>query len=290
MNEEIVENQEENENQDISVSIFSNEEIKFFNKMSLHDRTQLLFSILYLASRPVSEEDLKPLTDFQKAKNEINLTQLVKELNSELDSRSSPYTITWNKEQKLLSLTLKPQFIKDLSFSDYFFKIENISRDKYKVLSFITFKIYMEHSHCTVDELLKMKNTFSMDELKLAKILFDLEQENLIYQVKKGSSNDIFLTNQFFEIMGLPRDKFQLGPILRNELIKVIEGDSSEDIEENLNDESEDIVEPEDGTIHTESNEQIVESTDNEEQKSDTEISDEESTISDLLKELEGNK
>ena len=192
--------------------------------MSLHDRSQLVFSILYVGSRQITEDDLQPILAHQE-KNPVTLSQLVSEVNNELNSRNSPYVVAWHKEQKYLEIVLKQEHINELSFSEYFFKIENLSRDKYKILSYITFKLYLEHSHCSVEDLLAMKNSFGFDELKLAKILYDLEMENLIYQVKRGSMNDIHLTNQFFEVMNLPMDRFQLGPVLRNELIKVLQGD-----------------------------------------------------------------
>lgn len=201
--------------------------------MSLHDRSQLLFSIVYLASRQVTEQDVQPLIQYQ-GKNPVTLETLIKELNNELHSRNSPYLIHWHKEQKYMEIMLKQEIVQELSFSEYFFKIEDLSRDKYKILSYITFKLYLEHSHCTVEDLLSMKNSFGFDELKLAKIIYDLELENLIYQVKRGSANDIHLTNQFFEIMNLPMDRFQLGPVLRNELIKVLQGDSLDEYEEDI--------------------------------------------------------
>lgn len=241
-------------------------------KLSLHDRSQLLFSILYLSSRQITEDDLSPLIQYQ-AKNPVTLEKLVHELNTELNSRAAPYFVSWHKEQYYMELSLKPDNTKELSFSEHFYKIENLSRDKYKILSYITFKLYLEHSRCTVEDLLAMEKTWGVDELKLAKILYDLEQENLIYQIKRGSLNEINLTNQFFEIMSLPSSTFQLGPVLRNELIKVLQGDSLEEEEE------EDIIEDE-------------EEIDSEEQESSTESEEqaeksEDDSINDLLKSLD---
>jgi hypothetical protein len=253
-------------------SVFSAKEISYLKKLSLHERAQLLFSIVYLASRQVSEEDIQPLFQHQ-TKNPVSLESLVNELRTELNSRNAPYTINWNKEQKYVEIQIKQEIINEISFSDYFFKIENLPREKHKILSFITFKLYLEHSHCSVDDLLLMKNTFGFDELKLAKILYDLEQENLIYQIKRGSASDIHLTNQFFDVMGLPMDRFQLGPVLRNELIKVLQGDSLVEDEEEIIEELEEEIE-EENTSDSESSEQEPEGPGD--------------TINDLLKSLDG--
>ena len=266
-----------------SNSIFSTEELTYLKKLSLHDRSQLLFSILYLGSRQVTEDDVQPLLENQ-GKNPVNLETLVKEVNTELNSRAAPYVVSWHKEQKYMELVLKQEVTNELSFSEHFFKIENLSRDKYKVLSFITFKLYLEHSHCSVEDLLTMEKTWGFDELKLAKILYDLEQENLIYQVKRGSANDIQLTNQFFEVMSLPMDRFQLGPILRNELIKVLQGDSLEDEDEADIIEDESDIEQETQTSEEEESDATTE--ENEKETTSTEKS-EDDEINDLLKSLD---
>lgn len=247
-------------------------------KLSLHDRSQLLFSIIYLSSRQVSEADIQPLIVHQ-AKNPVTLETLVNEINNELNSRAAPYYINWEKKLNYFEVVLKPELTNEIAFSDYFYKIEDLSRDKYKILSYITFKLHLEHTHCSVDDLLSMKKNFGFDELKLAKILYDLERENLIYQVKRGSANDIHLTNQFFEVMNLPMDRFQLGPILRNELIKVLQGDSfseedeEEYIEEELEEEPQTDEEPAEESTETEETEKT-----------------EDETINDLLKSLDEGK
>ena len=233
-----------------------------------------MFSIVYLSSRQVSEADVQPLITHQ-AKNPVTLETLVAEVNNELNSRAAPYYINWETKQNYLEVVLKSELTNELAFSDYFFKIEDLSRDKYKILSFITFKLHLEHTHCSVEDLLTMKKSFGFDELKLAKILYDLERENLIYQVKRGSANDIHLTNQFFEVMNLPMDRFQLGPILRNELIKVLQGDSFEEYEEEG-----DIIEDE--SEEPEPEEVVEESSEVEEQEKS-----EDATIDDLLKSLD---
>ena len=237
----------------------------------MHDRSQLLFSIVYLASRQVTEDDIQPLI-LNQAKNPVTLAKLVEELNSELSSRNAPYSIIWNKEFKYLEISLKNEFSNELGFSEYFFKIENLTRDKYKILSYITFKLYLEHIHCSVEDLLAMEKSFGFDELKLAKILYDLELENLIYLTKRGTSSDINLTNQFFEVMNLPMDRFQLGPVLRNELIKVLQGDSFAD-----EDEEDDIIDEE--FEESEEGEPELESLDQRENP--------DAEINDLLKSLE---
>lgn len=275
--DQVIDSQEEQEQPqpEPDDSIFSEAELNYLKKLSLHDRSQLLFSMLYLSSRQVSEDDIQPILQYQ-AKNPVSLDTLVKELNNELKSREAPYFINWHKQERYLEITLKQELTDELAFSEYFFKIENISRDKYKILSFITFKLHLEHTHCSVEDLLAMKKTFGFDELKLAKILYDLEQENLIYQVKRGSANDIHLTNQFYEVMNLPMDRFQLGPILRNELIKVLQGDSFSADDEG------DIIEEE---FEEEPEEEVVE--EDEVQSEEPEEKSEETSINDLLKSLD---
>lgn len=203
----------------------------------MYDRTQLLFGILYLANRAVLVEDLNPLIEYPQLDNDNRLTieDIFNELNKELDSRSAPYTIVWRFNKENLELVLKQEFISKLSFSDYFFKLENIPREKLKIISFITFKNFLEHSACYAQDILASKN-LDFDEIKLSNILFELEQKDgLVFQDKNKQTGriELQLTNQFFDMMNLPKDKFQLGPILRNHLIQVIDGDISSIHEEN---------------------------------------------------------
>jgi hypothetical protein len=210
------------------------DEIEFLRKMKLHDRTQLLFGILYLGNRPLPVDDLQPLITYQKAKEHkrISLETLVEELNGELKSRSAPYSVQWRYNKESLELTLNQEYVKDLSFSEHFFKQENIPREKLKIISFITFKNYFEHSPCYSHDLL-LNKTFNCDEIKLANILYELEQKDgLIYQNKSSNGKvELKLTNQFFDMMHLPKDILQLGPILRNQLLRVIDGENTDSLD-----------------------------------------------------------
>lgn len=221
--DEYEDDEEQASNEDGDSSGLSDEEKTYLQKMNFHERTQLLFGILYLGNRIIPVSDLENLIEFKPENEEVTIEKLVSELNGELAARNAPYEVIWRFEKENLELVLKQEYIDKLAFSDYFFKHEAISREKLKIISYITFKNFLEHSPCYAQDFLANK---TFDEIKLANILYELEQKDgLIYQVKRGEKVELQLTNQFFDMMNLPKDKFQLGPILRNQLIQVIDGD-----------------------------------------------------------------
>jgi chromosome segregation and condensation protein ScpB len=200
--------------------------------MKRSEKAQLLFSILYLAAKPVKLSNLLPIFNIQSPIEIVLAQNLIQKLNEDLESRSAPYEVIWSGigsiENSILELILKPEYRSQLTFSNYFVKQEKLSRDKIKILSYIAYQNHLKHESISLEGLIDILENSGFEKYNISKLLTELEKDGLLFKKRgKGSSNTtkIALSMRFFDLMGLPKDKISLGPALREELLKVLEGE-----------------------------------------------------------------
>lgn len=200
------------------------------NSMSPTQRAELLFCILYVAGGPVKIKGLMPIFDIQSMLEIVQVQVLVQTLNEDLENRSAPYFVSWegvgNAEFSTLDLRLKSEMIDQLTFSDYFIKQKKLKPEELKLLAFIAYRNHLARIPVSTDELIELLIKFGFERDKATKILFDLQENGLIYYKKERGTDiaKIKLSGDFFDIMGLPKEEFALGSAIKSEMMKLIEG------------------------------------------------------------------
>lgn len=203
-------------------------------KMDTNEKQYLLFSLLYLASRPVFFDEILPIIPFSSTEEfDQFVIPIINRMNQELNSRSAPYYIHVNKDKHVLSIELKKEILKKIEFSDLLFEKSKykISREKMKILSFVSYKTIIRHTLASLDDLM---SKFGVSGINLTN---ELEKDGFIYQKRieledKGKLVTYELTNKFFEIMNFPKEQLELSGYLRDFFTNYLTEEEDDDDEE----------------------------------------------------------
>ena len=184
-------------------------------QMDQSEKQQLIFSLIFLAKRPVTFDEISQIIPYSTDEGNYSLIKpIINRINAELNSRSAPYTIIENKNEKTFKLALKKELIEKISFSNYVFTLK-IPRSKMKILSFITYKTIIRHNIVSLDDILSKFGVMGINQTN------ELEKEGLLYQKRleledKGKLIIYELTNHFFDIMSFPKEKLLISQHLRD--------------------------------------------------------------------------
>ncbi|MHA1990234.1 MAG: SMC-Scp complex subunit ScpB [Candidatus Hodarchaeales archaeon] len=209
--EEIPENHQEPVEEDDRIE-------SMINEMDAGEKQYLLFSLLYLASRPVFFDEILPIIPFTSSEEfDQFVTPMINRINEELKSRSAPYYVHVNKEKHVLSIELDKEILKKIEFSELIFSKSKlkISREKMKILSFISYKTIIRHTLASLDDLM---SKFGVSGINLTN---ELEKDGFVYQKRieledRGKLVTYELTNKFFEVMNFPKEQLELSGYLRD--------------------------------------------------------------------------
>jgi chromosome segregation and condensation protein ScpB len=212
-------------------NIGNSTDINPFVNLTAELQQRMLFSLLYLASRPVFYDEIAPIFKAEtKEEFEEKIVPVINRINDELSSRLAPYKIFIDSINHKVELSLEKETLEKITFSAYIFREyqRNLSRDKIKVLVFIAYKTIIRHSEITIEDIISKLGVNSVA------VINELEKDGLVFQNKVDRKDKIVrfeLSNLFYELFGFPQEPFELSRILREQLISFLEEEEVEEFE-----------------------------------------------------------